>query len=163
MGDLAGTASDDPDVLFNLASVTAEAGMPNESLAVLGRLKATGKSPAMAMGVSADSPITLSDTLAVVPPTGDLNADLAEALFSIADSHPPGEMRLALLRAAYAVFDHARELDGARLGCEQHDELRQRGQQHVQRRRPYRRRRHQQGEQGPGMAFQGLHGCQARQ
>jgi histidinol phosphatase-like PHP family hydrolase len=42
------------------------------------------------------------------------NADLAEALFSIADSHPPGETRLALLRAAYAVFDHARELDGAR-------------------------------------------------
>lgn len=48
---------DDPDVLFSLASVTAEAGMPNESLAVLGRLKATGKAPAMAMGLSADAAI----------------------------------------------------------------------------------------------------------
>ncbi len=42
------------------------------------------------------------------------NADLAEALFQLAESHPPGELRLALLRAAYAVFDHPRELDGAR-------------------------------------------------
>ncbi len=42
------------------------------------------------------------------------NSELAEALFSIAESHPPGETRLSLLRAAYAVFDHARELDGAR-------------------------------------------------
>jgi histidinol phosphatase-like PHP family hydrolase len=42
------------------------------------------------------------------------NADLAEAFFQLADSHPPGELRLALLRAAYAVFDHPRELDGAR-------------------------------------------------
>ncbi len=46
-------APDDPDVLFNMASVLAEVGMPNESLAVLGRLKATGKSPAMAAGLSA--------------------------------------------------------------------------------------------------------------
>ena len=42
------------------------------------------------------------------------NADLAEALFQLAESHPPGEARLALLRAAYAVFDHPRELDGSR-------------------------------------------------
>jgi len=42
------------------------------------------------------------------------NADLAEAFFVLAESHPPGELRLALLRAAYAVFDHPRELDGAR-------------------------------------------------
>jgi histidinol phosphatase-like PHP family hydrolase len=42
------------------------------------------------------------------------NADLAEALFAIAESHPAGDLRLAVLRAAYAVFDHPRELDGAR-------------------------------------------------
>jgi len=42
------------------------------------------------------------------------NAELAEALFHLAESHPPGELRLALLRAAYAVFDHPRELHGAR-------------------------------------------------
>jgi DNA polymerase (family 10) len=42
------------------------------------------------------------------------NAELAEALFSVAESHPPGDLRLALLRAAYAVFDHPRELDGVR-------------------------------------------------
>jgi histidinol phosphatase-like PHP family hydrolase len=42
------------------------------------------------------------------------NADLAEALFQLAESHPPGELRLALLRAAYAVFDHPRELAGSR-------------------------------------------------
>lgn len=40
------------------------------------------------------------------------NASLAEALFLLADSHPPGDLRLALLRAAYAVFDHPRELGG---------------------------------------------------
>jgi histidinol phosphatase-like PHP family hydrolase len=42
------------------------------------------------------------------------NADLAETLFQLAESQPPGDLRLALLRAAYAVFDHPRELDGAR-------------------------------------------------
>jgi histidinol phosphatase-like PHP family hydrolase len=42
------------------------------------------------------------------------NADLAEALFQLAESHPPGDLRLALLRAAYAVFDQPRELAGAR-------------------------------------------------
>lgn len=42
------------------------------------------------------------------------NGALAEALFQLAESHPPGELRLALLRAAYAIFDHPRELDGAR-------------------------------------------------
>ena len=42
------------------------------------------------------------------------NAELAEALFQLAESHPPGELRLGFLRAAYAVFDHPRELDGAR-------------------------------------------------
>lgn len=41
------------------------------------------------------------------------NADLAEALFQLAESHPPGDERLALLRAAYAVFDHGRELAAA--------------------------------------------------
>jgi len=41
------------------------------------------------------------------------NAALAEALFQLAESHPAGDERLALLRAAYAVFDHPRELDGA--------------------------------------------------
>ncbi|MGE5235968.1 MAG: hypothetical protein ACM3O7_06450 [Acidobacteriota bacterium] len=38
------------------------------------------------------------------------NAPLARALFDLAESHPPGEERLALLRAAYAVFDHPTEL-----------------------------------------------------
>jgi DNA polymerase (family 10) len=38
------------------------------------------------------------------------NRELAEALFELAESHPPGEERLALLRAAYAVFDHPHEL-----------------------------------------------------
>jgi histidinol phosphatase-like PHP family hydrolase len=42
------------------------------------------------------------------------NAELAGALFGIAESHPPGDLRLTLLRAAYAVFDHPRELDGVR-------------------------------------------------
>lgn len=42
------------------------------------------------------------------------NAVLAEALFQLADSHVPGDDRLALLRAAYAVFDHPRELAGCR-------------------------------------------------
>jgi len=42
------------------------------------------------------------------------NADLAETLFQLADSHPPGDLRLALLRTAYAVFDHPRELAGSR-------------------------------------------------
>ena len=42
------------------------------------------------------------------------NAELAEALFQLAESHPAGELRLALLRAAYAVFDHPRELEGLR-------------------------------------------------
>jgi histidinol phosphatase-like PHP family hydrolase len=38
------------------------------------------------------------------------NAPLARALFDLAESHPPGEERLALLRAAYAIFDHPSEL-----------------------------------------------------
>ena len=38
------------------------------------------------------------------------NRELAEGLFELAESHPPGEERLALLRAAYAVFDHPHEL-----------------------------------------------------
>jgi histidinol phosphatase-like PHP family hydrolase len=38
------------------------------------------------------------------------NAPLARALFDLAESHPPGEERLALLRAAYAIFDHPAEL-----------------------------------------------------
>ena len=42
------------------------------------------------------------------------NADLAEALFQLADSHPAGDLRLALLRTAYAVFDCPRELAGSR-------------------------------------------------
>jgi len=42
------------------------------------------------------------------------NADLAEALFQLAESHPAGDLRLALLRTAYAVFDHPRELADAR-------------------------------------------------
>ncbi len=42
------------------------------------------------------------------------NADLAEALFQLAESHPPGDLRLALLRTAYAVFDYPRELAGTR-------------------------------------------------
>jgi len=42
------------------------------------------------------------------------NAQLAEALFTIADSHPPGDLRLALLRSAYVIFDHPRELGGSR-------------------------------------------------
>jgi histidinol phosphatase-like PHP family hydrolase len=42
------------------------------------------------------------------------NATLAEALFQLAESHPPGDERLALLRAGYAVFDHPRELAPSR-------------------------------------------------
>lgn len=42
------------------------------------------------------------------------NAELAEALFQLAESHSPGESRLAVLRAGYAVFDHSRELAGSR-------------------------------------------------
>ena len=42
------------------------------------------------------------------------NADLAEALFSLAESHPPGEERWALLRAGYAVFDCPKELGSVR-------------------------------------------------
>ena len=48
------------------------------------------------------------------PPAVPSNADLARALFELAESHPPGELRLDLLRAAYAVFDCPRELDGVR-------------------------------------------------
>ena len=42
------------------------------------------------------------------------NAELAEALFLLAESHPPGELRLALLRAAYTVFDQPREIERSR-------------------------------------------------
>lgn len=42
------------------------------------------------------------------------NSDLAEALFSLAETHPAGEERWALLRAGYAVFDCPRELGGVR-------------------------------------------------
>lgn len=42
------------------------------------------------------------------------NAQLAEALFQLAESHFPGDERVALLRAAYAVFDHVRELAAVR-------------------------------------------------
>jgi histidinol phosphatase-like PHP family hydrolase len=42
------------------------------------------------------------------------NADLAEALFQLAESHPPGDERWTLMRAGYALFDHARELAGSR-------------------------------------------------
>lgn len=42
------------------------------------------------------------------------NRALAEALFRLADSFPPGETRLAYLRAAYAVFDDPKELAAAR-------------------------------------------------
>ncbi|MEP0773510.1 MAG: hypothetical protein HRF46_03995 [Acidobacteriota bacterium] len=42
------------------------------------------------------------------------NAHLAEGLFQLAESHPPGEEREALLRAAYAVWDHPRELEELR-------------------------------------------------
>jgi histidinol phosphatase-like PHP family hydrolase len=42
------------------------------------------------------------------------NAELAEALFQLAETQPAGEHRLALLRAGYAIFDHPRELAGAR-------------------------------------------------
>ena len=41
-------------------------------------------------------------------------AELAEALFQLAESHPAGDLRLALLRTAYAVFDHPRELSETR-------------------------------------------------
>ena len=51
-------APDDPDVLFNLASVLGEIGMPNESLAVLARLKETGRAPAMAMGLKAGAAVS---------------------------------------------------------------------------------------------------------
>jgi histidinol phosphatase-like PHP family hydrolase len=36
---------------------------------------------------------------------GASNGSLAEALFALADSEPPGDRRLALLRAGYKVFD----------------------------------------------------------
>jgi histidinol phosphatase-like PHP family hydrolase len=42
------------------------------------------------------------------------NAELAEALFQLAESHAPGEERVALLRAGYAVFDQPRELSVVR-------------------------------------------------
>lgn len=42
------------------------------------------------------------------------NGELAEALFQLGESHPAGELRLALMRAAYAVFDLPRELGPAR-------------------------------------------------
>jgi histidinol phosphatase-like PHP family hydrolase len=42
------------------------------------------------------------------------NAELAEAIFELAESHPPGELRLGLMRAGYAVFDHPRELSETR-------------------------------------------------
>jgi len=42
------------------------------------------------------------------------NGELAAALFELAESHPAGELRLGLLRAAYAIFDHPRELASAR-------------------------------------------------
>jgi len=42
------------------------------------------------------------------------NAELAEALFQLADSHPAGDLRVALLRTAYAVFDQPRELAASR-------------------------------------------------
>ncbi|MGC8915387.1 MAG: hypothetical protein ACP5NF_00175 [Thermoanaerobaculum sp.] len=42
------------------------------------------------------------------------NRALAEALFRLADSYPPGDMRLSYLRAAYAVFDEPRELSAIR-------------------------------------------------
>ena len=54
-----------------------------------------------------------SGTLCYAPAVID-NALLAEALFELAESHPAGEERLELLRAAYAVFDHPRELAGSR-------------------------------------------------
>lgn len=38
------------------------------------------------------------------------NRVLAEALFRLAESYPPGDVRLAYLRAAYAVFDDPREV-----------------------------------------------------
>ncbi|MFH1176272.1 MAG: hypothetical protein V1750_02610 [Acidobacteriota bacterium] len=42
------------------------------------------------------------------------NAELAEALFHLAETQPAGERRLGLLRAGYAIFDHPRELAGRR-------------------------------------------------
>lgn len=42
------------------------------------------------------------------------NRALAEALFRLAESFPPGEVRLAYLRAAYAVFDEPKELAATR-------------------------------------------------
>ncbi|MEW5878615.1 MAG: hypothetical protein AB1751_11165 [Acidobacteriota bacterium] len=42
------------------------------------------------------------------------NRALAEALFRLAESFPPGDARLAYLRAAYAVFDEPREVAAAR-------------------------------------------------
>ncbi len=46
------------------------------------------------------------------------NGDLAEALFALSESEPPGERRVALLRAGYAAFDavrgaHQATIDGA--------------------------------------------------
>jgi histidinol phosphatase-like PHP family hydrolase len=42
------------------------------------------------------------------------NAELAEALFYLAETQPAGERRLGMLRAAYAIFDSPRELAGRR-------------------------------------------------
>ncbi len=42
------------------------------------------------------------------------NRALAEALFQLAESYPPGDVRLAFLRAAYAVFDDPKEVATAR-------------------------------------------------
>lgn len=42
------------------------------------------------------------------------NRALAEALFRLAESYPPGDVRLAYLRAAYAVFDDPKEVTATR-------------------------------------------------
>ena len=65
------------------------------------RLRAVGRQPGWVVGASYAAPVVT-------------NAELAEALFCLAESRTPGDERLTLLRAAYAVFDHPHELGGRR-------------------------------------------------
>jgi tetratricopeptide (TPR) repeat protein len=48
-------APDDADLLFNFAAMLSQAGMPNESLAVIKRLRSLDRKPALANGVDADA------------------------------------------------------------------------------------------------------------
>jgi tetratricopeptide (TPR) repeat protein len=51
-------APDDPDVLFNFAAILGQVGMPNESLAVLGRLRSLGKQPDLAQGTNPEAAVS---------------------------------------------------------------------------------------------------------